>query len=224
MRNLLQAIQRSDVFQCVYRRGKSSVEAENLKQERENKQRSLRCANAATSATLHLYRQPHLVIHQRGEGQIVKQICEVLPNVGISIFPEALVVEAIHLRNLSALVVSSENCDSFTKPYLQRKSIKKQRIISGENHPFPSSTSFSQLWSAFFFFYLKRNQESNCLHRIVTSVNIVSHEEVVGVWRLAPDLKQLHQVMELTVDISTHRHWTSHLLHIGLLCQDLLCL
>lgn len=74
----------------------------------------------------------------------------------------------------------------------------------------------------YFLFYLKRDQERNCLHRVVASVNIVSHEEVVSVWRLPSDLKQLHEVMKLTVDISTDCHRTSHLLHIGLLCQDLL--
>ena len=74
----------------------------------------------------------------------------------------------------------------------------------------------------FFFFYLKRNQESNCLHRVVASVNIVSHEEVVCVWRLPPNLKQLHQVVKLAVDISTDCHRTPHLLNIGLLCQDFL--
>lgn len=74
------------------------------------------------------------------------------------------------------------------------------------------------------FLYLKRNKESHCLHRIVASVHIVSHEEVVSVWRLAPDLKQLHQVMELTVDVATDCHRTSHLLHVGLLGQNLLCL
>lgn len=66
-------------------------------------------------------RRPHLVIDKCSEGQIVKQICEVLPNIGISIFPQAFVVKAVHLCDLSALVVPSENCDSLTKPYLQHK-------------------------------------------------------------------------------------------------------
>lgn len=74
------------------------------------------------------------------------------------------------------------------------------------------------------FLHLQRNQEGNRFYGIVASVHVVPHEEVVGVWRLPSDLKQLHEVMKLTVDISTHRHWTSHLLHIGLLRQDLLCL
>ncbi len=35
----------------------------------------------------HLDTHSHLVIYQRSKGQIVKQICEVLPNIGISVFP-----------------------------------------------------------------------------------------------------------------------------------------
>lgn len=73
-----------------------------------------------------------------------------------------------------------------------------------------------------FLKYLKRNQKCNSLHRIVASVNIISHEEVISVRRFPSYLKQLHQVVKLSVDISTHCHWASHLLHIGLFCQDLL--
>ena len=104
-------------------------------------------------------------------------------------------------------------------------------ILRHEYHLFPTylycipQQQWQHQWPFFFFFfcfYLKRNQESNCLHRVVASVNIVSHEEVVCVWRLPPNLKQLHQVMKLAVDISTDCHRTPHLLHIGLLCQDFL--
>lgn len=73
------------------------------------------------SFTLGLETQHYLVIYQRGKGKIIKQICKVLPNVGISIFPQALVVKTVHLRDLSALVVPSENCDPFAEPYLRRK-------------------------------------------------------------------------------------------------------
>lgn len=89
--------------------------------------------------------------------------------------------------------------------------------------PTPNQTSYErERQSIVLIFYLQRNQERNCLHRIVASVNIVSHEEIVSVWRLPSNLKQLHQVMELTMDISTDCHWTSHLLHVGFLCKDLL--
>ena len=50
----------------------------------------------------------HLAIHQRGEGQVVEQVCEVLPDVGVPVLPQTLVIEPVHLGDLSALVVSSD--------------------------------------------------------------------------------------------------------------------
>ena len=61
----------------------------------------------------------YLVIDQRGEGQIIKEVCEVLPDVSVSVFPQTLVVEAVHLGDLPALVVPSEDGDSLPVPYLQ---------------------------------------------------------------------------------------------------------
>ena len=39
-----------------------------------------------------------LAVHQRREGQIVKQVSEIFPHVGISIFPQAFIIEPIHLK------------------------------------------------------------------------------------------------------------------------------
>ena len=72
------------------------------------------------------------------------------------------------------------------------------------------------------FLYLESHEERDSLDTVVTSVNIVTHEEIVGVWRLASDPEQLHQIMELTVNISAHCHWTLDCLNIALLGQDLL--
>ena len=40
----------------------------------------------------------------------------------------------------------------------------------------------------------------------------LTHEEVVGVWVWTANLEQLHQVMELAVDVTAHGHW-AFLLH-----------
>ena len=50
---------------------------------------------------------------------------------------------------------------------------------------------------------LQSKEQKECLYRVVPSVDEVSHEEIVGVGALASDLEQLHQVIELTVDITT---------------------
>ena len=52
---------------------------------------------------------------------------------------------------------------------------------------------------------------------MVATVDVVTHEEVVGVRRLAADLKQFHEVVKLAVNIATHCHWTFHFLHVGFL-------
>ena len=46
---------------------------------------------------------------------------------------------------------------------------------------------------------------------VVASVNIVAHEEVICVRRLAADAEKLHKVVELTVDVAAYSHRTFHL-------------
>lgn len=47
-----------------------------------------------------------------GQRQVIEQAREVLPNVGVSIFSEALIIKSIYLSDLLAFVVSSEDSDS----------------------------------------------------------------------------------------------------------------
>jgi hypothetical protein len=54
----------------------------------------------------------YLVIDQSGKRQVVEQICEVFPNIGITIFAQAFIVEAVHLCNLTRFVVATKNSDS----------------------------------------------------------------------------------------------------------------
>ena len=50
-----------------------------------------------------------LVVNQSGEGQVVEKVCEVLPDIGVAVLSETLVVEAVNLGDLSRLVVSAED-------------------------------------------------------------------------------------------------------------------
>ena len=59
--------------------------------------------------------------------------------------------------------------------------------------------------------YLESNQQGDGLHTVVSSVHIISHEEIIGVGTLPSDPEQLHQVMKLAVNIATHCHGTFHL-------------
>lgn len=60
----------------------------------------------------------YLSVDQRGERQVVEQVCEVLPDVGVAVLPQALVVEAVDLRDLPRLVVSSQDGDSLLETNL----------------------------------------------------------------------------------------------------------
>jgi len=51
----------------------------------------------------------NLVFDKSGERKIVEEIREVLPNIGISIFAQTLIVEAVYLSNLTRLVITAEN-------------------------------------------------------------------------------------------------------------------
>ena len=62
----------------------------------------------------------HLSIYQGCERQVVKEICEVLPDIGVAILPETFVVEAIHLCDLSRLMVPTQDGDSLLKTHLVR--------------------------------------------------------------------------------------------------------
>ena len=58
---------------------------------------------------------------------------------------------------------------------------------------------------------LEGDEESHGLHAVVAPVHVVPHEEVVGVRGLATDAEQLHQVVELTMNIPADCYWTFHL-------------
>ena len=88
----------------------------------------------------------HLVFDEGGERKVIKEVGEVSPNVGVAVFSQALVIEAIHLRDLSGFVVSAE--DSDTVPETQ----------------------------------LECYEEGDSLDRVIASIDVVAHEEVVCVW------------------------------------------
>ena len=58
-------------------------------------------------------------LNDSGQWQVIEETCEVLPNIGITVLSEALVIETIHLGDLLALMVSSEDSDSAWVPNLK---------------------------------------------------------------------------------------------------------
>ena len=137
-----------------------------------------------------------LVVDERGERKIVEKVGEVLPNVCVTVLAQALVVKPIHLRDLTRLVVSAE-----------------------DGNPLGISD-------------LQSHEQSDSLDRVITSINVISckaakkmsdyqrsrhwavwgssygchtHEEIIGVGVWAADFEQLHQVVELAVNVTANR-------------------
>lgn len=54
-----------------------------------------------------------------GQRQVIKQACEVLPNIGISVFSKALIIESIDLSDLLAFVITSQDGNSVWVSYLE---------------------------------------------------------------------------------------------------------
>lgn len=90
MRHLLYPVQSSDVIEGINGGGEPAVEAEDL------------------------------VVDKGGEGEVIEEVGEVFPNVGVTIFAQALVVEAINLSNLPGLVVAAKDGDALRVADLER--------------------------------------------------------------------------------------------------------
>lgn len=61
----------------------------------------------------------NLVFDESSEGEVVEEVGEVFPHVGIAVFAQALVVEPIHLGDLTGLVVPTEDGNTLRVADLQ---------------------------------------------------------------------------------------------------------
>ena len=68
--------------------------------------------------------------------------------------------------------------------------------------------------------HFQRQKERNGFDRVVTTIHIVSHEEVVRVRDGSTNIKQFHKVSELPVDVSTDQDRCTNSDNIILLCED----
>ena len=61
-----------------------------------------------------------LILDHSSEWEEVKELSKVLPDISISVLSLALIIETIHLSNLSAFVVASQNGNPISVPNLHR--------------------------------------------------------------------------------------------------------
>lgn len=77
MRYLLDSIKLLDLIKSVNARRKASMETEDL------------------------------LFNHSSQRQVVKKLCEALPNICIAVFAQTLVIESVHLCDLAALVITA---------------------------------------------------------------------------------------------------------------------
>ena len=67
-------------------------------------------------------------------------------------------------------------------------------------------------------------EEQEGFERVEAAVDEVAHEEVVGVRHVAADAEELHQVVELAVDVAAYCHWGIDSDDVAFFYQELACL
>jgi hypothetical protein len=61
------------------------------------------------------------------------------------------------------------------------------------------------------------DEKSDGFHGIITTIHVITHEQVIRIGTLTAYLEQLHEVMELAMDVTADGDGASNFLHIGLL-------
>lgn len=108
----------------------------------------------------------NLVVDDCRQAQVVEDLRAVSPHIYRAILLQALVIESVHLSNLSRLMVSTNQGNAI-----------------GVSH-----------------FQCQKQQKG--LNTIVSSINEVSKEEVIGIRALAAHLEEFNQIIELTMDVT----------------------
>ena len=119
-----------------------------------------------------------LILNQRCERHVVKEVGENLPHVGVAVLAQALVVKAVDLRDLPRLVVAAQQEDAVAVPHLER------------------------------------DQQRHRLDRVIATVDVVAHEEVIGVGARAANAEDFHEVVKLGVDVAADDHRRGHCQHV----------
>jgi hypothetical protein len=67
---------------------------------------------------------------------------------------------------------------------------------------------------------LQRKKQQESFDTVEASVDKVAHEQIVGLWALSTDLKQLLEVVELPMNVTTNRDRSVHPLDIAFFEED----
>lgn len=70
----------------------------------------------------------------------------------------------------------------------------------------------------------QRDEQRDSFHGIVTSIHIITHEEIVGVRARSADSENFHEIVKLCVDVTAYYNRRADCLHVGLVFEDFACL
>lgn len=125
------------------------------------------------------------------EGKVVEDVAAVSPDVGAPVFAQAFVVEAVDGGDLAGLVVASNKGHAIGVSNFEAQEQEEgfERVKATVD-----KVTCARTGSAL-------SQQLAC---VLGGRMEATHEEVIGVWHVATDAKQLHQVMELAVYVAAY--------------------
>mmetsp|Transcript_15708 Transcript_15708/g.36056 ORF Transcript_15708/g.36056 Transcript_15708/m.36056 type:complete len:312 (-) Transcript_15708:8-943(-) len=68
----------------------------------------------------------------------------------------------------------------------------------------------------------ERNQQRDGFQRVIPSVNVIPHKEIVGIRTGSPNPKQFCQIIKLAMNVTAYCHWCLNRLDIGFLLENFL--
>jgi len=140
-----------------------------------------------------------LLIHDGSQGQRTKRVHAGFVN-SLGIFVFALQLEGEVVGQMTALVVSSKQPKCVGIPDLQGPQVQYALPISVQAYVMRTVRAY--------------------LDTEITPIHIVAQEQVARFCRIAPDFEQLHEVVVLPVDVTTHGDGGVHLQQVWLRLED----
>uniref|UniRef100_A0A0A9E2L4 PP2Ac-4-Phosphatase 2A isoform 4 belonging to family 2 n=1 Tax=Arundo donax TaxID=35708 RepID=A0A0A9E2L4_ARUDO len=58
--------------------------------------------------------------------------------------------------------------------------------------------------------HLKCNQKRYSLNRVIATINIIPHKQIICIWTLSTNPEKFHKIMELPMNITTNCHRASN--------------
>lgn len=126
----------------------------------------------------------NLFIDQRRKAEIIKYLSAVTPHINRPIFSQTFIIKSIHLCDLSAFVVSTDQCDAVWVSYLIKYLINPIIIILS-------------------VYYLESEQEEKRFYTIESSIHKITHKKVIGFWTLSTHFEQFLKIIKLAMNVST---------------------